>query len=516
MRHWILMTLLVIFPSPLAAQMVVTSARPDAVAVSVYRDPERAGGGIDLGNLRGFALISETRTIDLPAGDAIIRFEGVADGIISVSAIVTGLPGGTVEKNRDAALLSPASLVDGTLGNRVMLRRTDRATGAVREEAATVRSSAAGAVVLQTAAGLETLRCTGLSETLVYNGVPAGLSARPTLSVMTRSPEATRATVTLTYLATGFDWAAHYVAELSDDGRSVDLLAWLTVANSNGASFADASLNALAGQVNVDSNYAALGTPPEAEPLNLSCFATQSGRFGQPALPEPTPTAPMAIRLMLSDGDAPAGVILFSMKEYGAAAVAEMENLGDLKLYRVPMKVTVAANGQKQVALLVKENVPVQRMYQITVSPGTPDNSVTGHLLRIDNRMGKGLGEPLPSGEVAVFEQVAGERRYAGASALRDHAVGETVNLIVGESAQVRLVQGLVGEKDRVRQDWGTELTNANPYPVEVEVRFDWTPGEQADNTVLDRLPRKDGYSIWTVTVPANGTETLKYRIKGR
>ena len=33
-------------------------------------------------------------------------------------------------------------------------------------------------------------------------------------------------------LATGFDWAANYVAELSADGRSVDLLAWLTLANS--------------------------------------------------------------------------------------------------------------------------------------------------------------------------------------------------------------------------------------------------------------------------------------------
>ena len=35
---------------------------------------------------------------------------------------------------------------------------------------------------------------------------------------------------------------------------------------------------------------------------------------------------------------------------------AKLEDLGDLKLYRVPFPVTVAANGQKQVALLVKDN----------------------------------------------------------------------------------------------------------------------------------------------------------------
>src|SRR3546814_5265692 len=69
------------------------------------------------------------------------------------------------------------------------------------------------AVVLQTADGFEGLRCSGLPATLVYESIPAGLSAKPTLSVMTRSPEATTADVTLTYLATGFDWAA------DDEGR---------------------------------------------------------------------------------------------------------------------------------------------------------------------------------------------------------------------------------------------------------------------------------------------------------
>jgi hypothetical protein len=510
MRRAILTLLFAALPSSLAAQAVVTSAAPDRVAVSVYRDPDRSNGGIDLDNLNGFALISETRTIDLPAGEASIRFEGVADGIISVSAIVTGLPGGTVEKNRDAALLSPASLVDGSLGNRVMLRRTDRATGAVREEAAVVRSTSAGAVVMQTAAGLETLRCTGLAETIVYNGVPAGLSARPTLSVTTRSDAAVRATVTLTYLATGFDWAANYVAELSADGRSVDLLAWLTLANSNSASFADASLNALAGSVNVDSDYAELGTPPAAPPLELQCFPTGSGRYGRPMV-VPPPMAP--VPLAISNEIVVTGMSRReSMQDAAIAIVAAHENLGDLKLYRVPIPVTVAANGQKQVALLVKDNVPVRRMYQFTLGPGDGGDIQASHLLRIDNRKGRGLGEPLPSGAVAVLEEAAGERRFAGVTALRDHAVGETVNLVVGESAQVRLRQTLLRETLGSVKTWQAELTNANPWAAEVEVRFDYEPGS-GTNRALDRLPRKDGYSIWSVTVPANGTRTLDYLV---
>ena len=87
----------------------VTSAAPAQIAVTVYRNPTRTRAApIDLRYLGGFALVTETRRVRLPRGRATLRFEGVAEGIVPVSAIVSGLPGGTVEKNRDARLLSPA------------------------------------------------------------------------------------------------------------------------------------------------------------------------------------------------------------------------------------------------------------------------------------------------------------------------------------------------------------------------------------------------------------------------
>ncbi|WP_443027707.1 DUF4139 domain-containing protein, partial [Sphingopyxis sp. LC363] len=290
MRRWPLL-LSMLAASPAAAQPAVTSLAPEKVSVSVFRDPGRdEGGEISPNWLEGFALISETRTIDLPAGEATVRFEGVAEGMIAVSAIVTGLPGGVVQKNRDAALLSPASLLDGSLGNRVHIRRTSRATGKVTEEEAIIRSGPAGAVVLQTSAGYEALRCTGVPESILYDGVPAGLTAKPTLSVTTRSPAAQRATVTLTYLSTGFDWASNYVARVREDGKTLDLFAWLTVANSNGESFADAGLAAIAGTLNKVSDFEELAERPRTPPLHLSCFPTGSGRYGAP--PPPPPPAP--------------------------------------------------------------------------------------------------------------------------------------------------------------------------------------------------------------------------------
>src|SRR3546814_12256416 len=115
------------------------------------------------------------------------------------------------------------------------------------EEEAIIRSGPDNAVVLQTADGFEELRCSCLPETLVYDSIPAGLSAKPTLSVTTRSPEATTADVTLTYLATGFDWAAHSVARVNDDGKTPALFGWLTVPKSNELSFAASHVLVISG-----------------------------------------------------------------------------------------------------------------------------------------------------------------------------------------------------------------------------------------------------------------------------
>src|SRR3546814_17845274 len=102
------------------------------------------------------------------------------------SAIVTGCPDGVIEKNQDAWLLSPACLLDASLGRRVHVRRTSGATGGVSETEAVIRSGADGAVVLETPDGFEALRCTGLHETLLYARVPQGLLAKPPFSVRFR------------------------------------------------------------------------------------------------------------------------------------------------------------------------------------------------------------------------------------------------------------------------------------------------------------------------------------------
>ncbi|GAA3999445.1 hypothetical protein [Sphingomonas humi] len=488
--------------APVAAQNVVTSPAPDRVGVTIYRDLSRGDQRPDRNWLNGYALISETRTIAIPAGESELRFEGVASGIIPQSAIIGGIPEGLVERNRDALLLSAGSLVDRALGQRVNLRRTDKATGKVSSEDAVVRSGSDGGVVLQTASGIEALRCTGLNETLLYDRVPAGLSARPTLSVKVRARQPLSATVTLSYLASGFDWQADYVAILSPDERTLQLQAWLTLASTDDTSFVGATTQAVAGRVNRE---AAEVPPAQAPELRLQCWpqettsdvgsiAPTSAFDGVPPPPPPPPPAPAA---MMSR----------EIVVTGSRMTAERERLGDLQLYRIPEPVTVAARAQKQVGLLDQPSVRVQPVYRFAIDAGETAAESAGQLvLRSTNREAEGLGLPLPAGNLVLFRDGATRPLLIGEATVRDAAVGEKVEMVVSEATGVRARVTSNGKDGRA-----ITLSNDRPVPVNAEVEF--SQGGEV-RIAGARLVRRDGKLFWLTSVPANGTATLTYRVR--
>lgn len=513
-RRHLLTAALLLAPTAAAAQQVATSAGPQKVSVTVYRAPYRdASEPMRLQWLNGYALVSETRRIAIPAGESDIRFEGVAGGILPESAIVTGLPGGVVEKNQDSWLLSPASLIDASLGRRVYLRRTSRATGKVREMEAVVRSGPAGAVVIETPDGIETLRCTGQSETLRQDRVPPGLSARPTLSVRVRSARRVTAHVTLSYLASGFDWQANYVARLSPDGERIGLFAWLTLANGDETGFRQADALAVAGRLNRGQIRA---RKARAEPLRLSCWpsgtTTSDLEEYQPEREELVVTGSrvaldMPMPMMMEAAPAPP-------PPAPPAMMAQQEDLGDLKLYRIPEPVTVAANSQKQVALLDRPSVKVESVYRQRVYAPVPVNS--GPVMRIlvtRNDLASGLGLPLPSGKVALFGSASGREMLVGRGTLDDKAVGEPVEIVMGTasavSSSLTLGPGAAGSNGAREAE--IVVANSRSVPIRYEAEFDtgnmiFSPGAE--------LSRRDGRPLWSVSVPANGRVTLRYSLR--
>jgi hypothetical protein len=520
LRHVIAALILALFATPAVAREAVDASAPSALAVTLYRDPNRGPQQAMNRNWpRGFAMITETRTVTLPPGESTIRFTGVAEGMVAVSAIVTGLPGGTIEKNRNADLLSPASLVDGTLGNRVTLTRTNPATGAAVAEDAIIRTRADGGLVLQTAAGFEAVRCSGLPEKLTFDRVPAGLSAQPVFSVDTRDPAGGTYTVQLTYLAWGFDWQAHYVATLAEaargDAMTMRLMSWLTLLNDNGQSFEDAELLVVAGTLNVVSNFQRLADPPDARPLALTCYPIGSTAEGTPVedlLTVPSPVM-MAPPPPPPPPPPPAPIMLTAQRAAGAAMKAEEEALGDLKLYRVPERVTVAAKGLKQVAFLDEEAVEARLVYRSSCSPWDErDQAQAAAMLLVTvNDKAHGLGMALPMGGLTVFEPSAFGEQLVAEDRIRDYAEGQDVELEMGASSQVFATCEVTSEVADPKQ-WlplRTVLTNANPDPVKVRLVL----GSPASWTLrgLRGTRVKDGLTILEVTLPGNGRRELEW-----
>ncbi|WP_374596718.1 DUF4139 domain-containing protein [Sphingosinicella sp.] len=500
-------------PAPAAT---VVSRQVSDVAVTIYRAPGRGSGALDRNWPGGYALISETRTITIPAGDSIVRFEGVAEGLLPETAIITGLPEGVREKNRDARLVSPTGLVDAFLKRRVTLQRTNRQTGKVTEQDAIIQAGPNGGVIVQTAEGYEALGCSGMPERMLYPEIPADLSPRPTLSVLTRSNRPVTATVQLTYMAQGFDWSASYVARADADNGKLALFAWLTLANGGAQSFPDARLQVVAGQPRRERGASPLR--PSNSALHLKCWPMDT-----------TSTHPRHVfnRLPWPEEEerfyeAAADIVVTAQRRerYALAApppppapapvamVAEQEDLGDLKLYRVPERVTVSAQGQKQVAMIEKPAVAFDRFYVANVSSGSFAYQPMPFLLRGKNSTDKGLGLPLPAGAVTIFETVEGNELLVGSADLADLAVNERVEFPIGQSPDVqwRLVKV---QETRKRQDWRVDLTNAKPVPVRVEIIVPFDLAERLPGT-----ERGQGGWVLPVTLPENGSASLSYTIK--
>jgi hypothetical protein len=513
---------LAIFATPAAARDIVNASAPEHLAVTLYRDPNRGvGQTMNRDWPRGFAMVSETRRVTLPPGESTIRFEGVAEGMATVTAIVTGLPGGTIEKNRNADLLSPASLVDGTLGNRVTVTRTNPATGKERSESAIVRTRADGGLVLQTSAGYEAVRCSGLPEKLSFDHVPARLSAQPVFTVDTRDAKGGTYSVTLTYLAWGFDWQAHYVATV-DEGHAgpdmrLELMSWLTLLNDNGQSFPDAELMAVAGRLKVTSDYQALGKSPDAEPLRLVCYPLGHTATGSPiVVPVPSPAPPQA--LMEAGSLVVTGSRTVTVQDIARLPrfKAIEEALGDLKLYRLPERVTVAAKGLKQVAFLDKDAVRGKLVYQADCNWRSGDDGPVAAEMRFEtvNDEKHGLGVAMPMGGITFFEPSPRGELFVGEQQLRDYASGQDVEIPLGESSQVFSACERTGKADPGK-DWAgmkTTLGNANPHSVTLRLKLGSPLQWQVRGLKATRV--KDGETVYEVSVPANGKREIAWEIR--
>ncbi len=530
-----LLTLLAGANAARAQQIEVVSPQPDSVSVTIYRDL--------------FALVTETRTVDLPEGPVTLSFEGVVETLLPESAVVADVGHELAERNFDYDALTPNNLLTRSIGKSVTITRTLPGSGRAVQTRATVVAANDAGITLRTDLGNEAFHCSGLPERLVFDHIPDDLHARPKLSVQLAAGPAGKRTMRLSYLAHGFAWKSDYVARLNAAGNRMDLTGWITLQNYTQASFRNAQVQVVAGKLHLlsteDRGTSAAGNTDdyydeahldegraEARQKMQEAFEPKDSQLqlfsGCHALPVPPEREDHHFEEMQQE------IIVTGMRNEAMAMMrsvdvmaATREELGDYQLYRLPVATDLNARQTKQAVFFVKPRVKIERFYRFGFSVDniryleslTPDS-----VIAFENRKTSGLGEPLPAGYVRVFDTSGPREVFLGEARMYDKPVNLAVELDVSKAMDLGLeIDANAGSPEELREkglderaDVELRAFNAKNVPVTLEIRQQierYGPDPILSNS-SDLFRRKDGNFVWHLQVPANGMKVLTYRVE--
>ncbi|MES2049288.1 MAG: DUF4139 domain-containing protein [Pseudomonadota bacterium] len=430
------------------------------------------------------ALVKDQRKLKLASGQVALAFRDVSAQIRPETALLRSVtaPGSlsVIEQNFDFDLLTPQKLLEKYVGKTVGIIRMNPATGVETREEAQVLSVQNG-TVFKIGERIET----GIPGRIVYGEVPANLRDRPTLVMSLNNSYAPAQNVELSYLTGGLGWKADYVVELNPADDKLDISGWVTLSNTSGASYRNAKLQLVAGDVNQVQRVVVSGSRARSDALTMA--------------------APVQ------------------------AKMAE-ESLFEYHLYTLDRPTTIAENQTKQVALLSAANVPVRKEFLLAGNDyyyqggyGDLGKKIKiGVFIELENKESSHLGIPLPKGIIRVYKKdAAGNAQFIGEDNIDHTPKNEKVRLKLGDAFDVtadkkqtdfKKVAGTSKYNYIFESAYEIVLKNAKKEAVTVKVQ-EPMPGDWS--IISASQPHTKGASntaVWNVVVPAEGKTTLTYR----
>lgn len=428
------------------------------------------------------ALVRDVRKINLRTGTFPLHFEDVAASInpatVHLRSITDPSKLNVLEQNYEYDLLDPQKLLQKYVGREVTLVRAETESNSTKytETRALLLSDNNGPVWK---IGNEIV--TGMaSDSYRFPDLPDNLYSRPTLIWTLDNTGAPTQTIEASYLTTNIQWKADYVLTVTRDEKTADLDGWVTLTNNSGASYDNATLQLVAGQINQV-------TPQRA--------------------------------YMELDKAVNAAV---------AAPPMTQENFSEYHLYTVTRRTSINNNESKQISLLNGSNIPINKTYVAEAQPyyfrnsqgiGNPITEPVMVYYNFKNDQKSGLGMPLPAGTVRVYQgDSKGNIQFAGEDNIQHTPKDEALRIHVGNAFDVvcerketdyRKIAGNVYE-----MEYQITLRNHKDGPVTVDVREpiggDWEvqssnfPSTKLDSTTIG----------FQVPVAKDGSATLDYRVR--
>lgn len=393
------------------------------------------------------ALVREVRQVSLPKGEFLFEFRDVPSRINPVTLLIGsgGRAGLEIfEQNYEFDLLSPDRILSKYVGREIAWIQEDgsRISGTLLGMNSGPVYEVDGEILFK------------VPGRLALPELPANLRARPTLVWAAATARSGPAAVETSYLTQGISWHADYVLQLDEEGTKGGLQAWVSVDNRCGATFADAKLLLVAGDIN------------QARPDR--------------------------------------GV----MMDFAAAPRAEKgrpfqeEALYDYHLYTLQRPTTVKDNQIKQISLFEVEGISVQKQYRLSGQPrffrsvgNLKDKSKIDVSYRFDNTEANELGLPLPAGVFRVYgRSAAGSRQLLGEDRIDHTPRDEEIELKVGQAFDI--------VAERVRSDSRRLADNLYRHTFRITLR-----NHKDENVVVEVVEAVGGY--WEIVTESHDHRKL-------
>ena len=299
----------------------VPAARPLPSETSTTTQKDQVDLNVTVYN-SNIALIRDVRQIHVASGTFPLRFEDVAASIMPATVHFRSLTDpaklNVVEQNYEYDLLDAQKLLQKYVGREITLVRGEEEANSTKwvETKALLLADNNNEPVWKIGNEIVTGMPTSWYR---FSELPGNLYSRPTLVWTLDNGGPGSQKVEASYLTSNMNWNADYVLTVARDEKTSDLDGWVTLTNNSGASFVNAKLQLVAGEVHQ--------VPPAVR-------------------------ARAEIASQLSTAMA-------------APPQFQQEGMSEYHLYTLGRRTTIQNNESKQISLLSGTNVPVEKFLAV-------------------------------------------------------------------------------------------------------------------------------------------------------
>jgi hypothetical protein len=432
-------------------------------------------------------LVRETRRLTLPDGRIALRFADVTAQIrpetVHLASLTSPAALRILEQNYQYDLLNPAKLLDKFVGKEItlVLRHYQNNTESFEPVQATLLANNGGQVWRIN--GQIVINPTNIAE-MRFPDLPKNLVATPTLVWDLENHERAAQTIEASYLTGGMNWRADYVLVVNADDTMGDLQGWVTLTNASGATFEDARLQLVAGDVNrvsEERNYALAGAMAKRDTASESQFQEQ-GFF-----------------------------------EY--------------HLYTLQRPTTIRDNETKQVSLLEAAGFDVKKEFVLNGqhyyytgynNPGQPIKEKVGVYVQFRNSQQNKLGMPLPAGTIRLYKKDdKGNQQFIGEDKIDHTPKDEDVRVKVGDAFDIVAERKQTDYKVIVsghmyEYAYEIKIRNHKEGPVTVVVNEPIGGDWEMVSSTFEAKKTAAFAAQFNVPVAKDGEATLAYRVRVR